>query len=156
MEKLKVISFINIKANPERVWEALVKPEYTEVYMFGCKTISDWKPGSPLLWEGSYEGMPMVFVQGYILSMDPPKMLAYSVIDPNASYPLTPENHLRVMYEIEETEDGSKLTVTQDGFETAADGDKRYRDVYNDGAGWDPILQQIKELLEKNSAKLKK
>lgn len=149
MEKLKVISFIDINVSPEKVWEALVKPEYTELYMFGCKTISDWKPGSALLWEGNYEGKPMVFVQGYVLDIDPPKMLTYSVIDPNASYPVTPENHLRVMYEIEETEAGCRLTVTQDGFETAADGENRYRDVYNGGAGWDPILQQIKLMLEK-------
>jgi len=40
------------------------------------------------------------------------------------------------------------LTVTQFGFETAADGEKRYKDVHNNGDGWNPILMQIKELAE--------
>lgn len=45
-------------------------------------------------------------------------------------------------------EDGTHLTFVQDGFEGASEGDKRYKDVSNDGEGWNPMLVQIKELAE--------
>lgn len=148
MTEKKVISSVRIQTQADRVWEALVDPEYTRLYMFGCETVSDWLPGSELLWRGTYEGNPMVFVKGRILEIEPGILLRYTVIDPNAAYPDIPENHLRVTYELEPDESGTLLKVTQDGFETVADGEKRYQDVYNNGEGWDPILKTIKELLE--------
>ncbi len=148
MSEKKVISSIHIQADPERVWQALVHPDFTRQYMFGCETVSDWKPGSELLWRGMYEGNPVVFVKGRILEIDPVKLLRYTVIDPNAAYPDIPENHLRVTYELLPDSTGTLLKVTQDGFETVAEGEQRYKDVYNNGAGWDPILKAIKGLLE--------
>ena len=40
------------------------------------------------------------------------------------------------------------LTVIQDGFEGAAEGEKRFRDSYNNGEGWNPLLVQIKKIAE--------
>lgn len=59
-----------------------------------------------------------------------------------------PENYLNVTYTLEEAEGGTKLTVIQDGFEGAAEGDKRYKDVSNNGEGWNSILVQMKEIAE--------
>lgn len=148
--KLIVKNTISIKATPEQVWDALVNPAKTKVYMFGCETVSDWKVGSPLLWRGHYQGQEMVFVSGYILEIVPRKLLRYSVIDPNAPYPKTPENHLRVTYDLKEEGGSTLLTVLQDGFEQAAESEKRYQDVYNKGEGWNPLLVQIKKLVEGN------
>jgi len=61
--------------------------------MFGCETISDWKLVSRLLWRESYKGKEMDFVTSFILEIELTKHLKYSVIDPNAQYPHTPENH---------------------------------------------------------------
>ncbi len=116
--------------------------------MFGCETVSDWKVGSPLLWRGTYEGKEMDFVKGNILDIEPGKLLKYTVIDPNASYPDVPENYLNVTYELIEEEDKTLLIVNQDGFENAAEGARRYEDTYNKGEGWNPILEQIKKLAE--------
>jgi uncharacterized protein YndB with AHSA1/START domain len=139
---------VEIKSTKAQVWELLTNPEKTKLYMFGCEALSDWKPGSELLWRGSYEGKEMVFVKGFILDIIPGSLLIYSVIDPNATYPHTPENHLRVTYQLKETDGMVFLTVSQDGFETAAEGEKRYEDVYNNGDGWNPILVEIKKLAE--------
>ncbi len=54
MDKLFVKNSIVINAPVANVWDALVNPEQTKKYMFGCETVSDWKPGSPLLWKGEY------------------------------------------------------------------------------------------------------
>jgi len=148
MEKRIVSNEVIIKGSLSQVWDMLTNSQKTKLYMFGCETVTNWKPGSELLWRGVYEGKEMVFVKGYVIDIIPEKLLKYSVIDPNATYPHIPENHLNVTYELSEAEDMVKLTVSQDGFETAADGDKRYEDVYNKGEGWNPILLEIKRLTE--------
>jgi regulator of PEP synthase PpsR (kinase-PPPase family) len=65
-----------------------------------------------------------------------------------ANYPIIPENHLNVTYRLEEKAGITTLTVTQDGFEAVAEGQKRYEDVNNNGDGWNPILVQIKAIAE--------
>ncbi len=145
-----VTNKISIHAAPKEVWDALVNPAKTKVYMFGCETVSDWKSGSELAWRGNYEGKDTVFVKGKVVRIEPFKELIYTVIDPFASYPDIPENYLNVTYKLEEQGEDTILTVIQDGFESAADGEKRYQDVYNKGEGWHPILVQIKALVESN------
>lgn len=139
---------IYINANLENVWNILTSPEETPKYMFGCKTISDWKPGSSLLWQGEHEGNSVVYVSGYVFRFEPPHLLEYSVIDPNAKYPIIPENHLMVKYELVQTENQIKLMVSQYGFETAADGENRFVEISNNGIGWMPILEEIKKIAE--------
>jgi uncharacterized protein YndB with AHSA1/START domain len=130
------------------VWDALVNPDLTAIYMFGCRTKSTWQPGSLLLWEGQYEGKEMVFVKGYIREINPPALLVYTVFDPNSTMEDIPENYLNVTYRLEEEHGKTRLTVIQDGFENAARGEERYLEVYNQGEGWNPILQAIANLLE--------
>ena len=149
--KLQVISEIIIDTPATKVWDALVNPVQTKKYMFGCETISDWQVGSPLLWRGKHEGKDVVFVAGKVLEINAPTRLEYSVIDAFATYPHTPENHLRVIYELREEGKQTKLIVTQDGFEGAAEGEKRYKDTYNNGEGWNPILVQIKKIAEEGN-----
>ncbi|RYZ00263.1 MAG: hypothetical protein EOO11_02230 [Chitinophagaceae bacterium] len=152
MEPLLVRNTVSFEAPAARVWDALVNPDQTRKYMFGCATVSDWKPGSPLLWEMMHEGQPYVPVKGTVLAFEPCTHLQYTVIDPNAAYPDIPENHLVVTFDLRETSSGhTVLTVTQGGFERAADGARRYRDVYNNGEGWNPILAQIKAIVEEAS-----
>ncbi len=148
MQNLILQNKITINASPAKVWDALVNPEQTKKYMFGCETVSDWKVGSALLWQGNYEGKTMVFVKGFIKEIQVNKILKYTVIDPNATMPDIPENYLNVTYELSEQNGETVLTVSQDGFETAADGEKRYQDVYNNGEGWNPILIEIKRIVE--------
>ncbi|MGI4728051.1 MAG: SRPBCC domain-containing protein [Janthinobacterium lividum] len=145
-----VINTIAINAPSSAVWDALVNPQKTKIYMFGCETVSDWQIGSDLLWKGQHEGQEMVFVKGKILEINPGTYLKYTVIDPFATYADVPENYLNVTYEVIPQGPKTMLIVTQDGFETAADGEKRYLDVYNNGEGWNTILAEIKKVAEQN------
>lgn len=149
-EPLIIKNSITINAPVATVWDALVNPEQTKQYMFGCETVSNWKPGSELLWKGVYEGNEMVFVKGEILQIEPEKFLEYTTIDPNSDIDDTSENYLRVTYEL--IPDGSQtiLNVTQGDYSTVAEGERRYQDSYNNGEGWNPILVEIKKLLEGN------
>lgn len=116
--------------------------------MFGCAADSDWQVGSPLLWRMMHEGQEMVPVKGTILEIDPNKLLRYTVFDPFAAYADIPENYLNVTYTLEDDANGTKLTVVQDGFEGAADSEKRYQDISNNGEGWQPILVKMKAIAQ--------
>jgi uncharacterized protein YndB with AHSA1/START domain len=146
--KLIVKNTITIHSSLEKVWDALVNPQQTKKYMFGCETVSEWKVGKPLIWKMIHEGKDFIPVKGIILEMEQSKKLVYTVIDPHADMLDIPENYLNVTYELTEQNGSTTLTVTQDGFETAANGEKRYQDVYNKGEGWNPILVEIKKLVE--------
>lgn len=143
-----IINTITIRSGIEKVWDALVNPAKTKIYMFGCETVSDWKAGSDLLWKGSYEGKEMVFVKGKIVSIEPQTSLVYTVFDPNGTLPDLPENYLTVSYFLESEGGQTKLTVKQGDYTKVGDGEKRYAESYNNGEGWNPILEAIKKLVE--------
>jgi uncharacterized protein YndB with AHSA1/START domain len=147
-QPLIVKNTIIINAHASKVWHALTNPEQTKKYMFGCETVSDWKVGSPLLWKGNYEGKEMIFVKGKIVAIDPGKFLAYTTIDPNSTIEDIPENYLTVTYGLAEQSGHTILTVTQGDYATVAEGEKRYKEAYNGGEGWNPILVEIKKLVE--------
>src|SRR5688572_11623554 len=139
---------IDISASADKVWNALVNPEQTKKYMFGCETVSDWKVGSSLLWKGVYEGKDMVFVKGNIVDIVPSRKLVYTAFDPNSTIDDISENYLTITYELKEANGKTHFTVTQGNYSTVADGDRRYKESYNNGEGWNPILQEIKKLVE--------
>lgn len=147
-QPLTVTSTITILAPAARVWDALTNPEMTKKYMFGCEALSDWKPGSPLLWKGHFNGLEMVAVKGRVVKIEPGKFLAYTTIDPNnPAVPDLPENYLTVTYDLSEQNGQTLLAVSQGDYSTVAEGNKRYEETIA-GGGWTPILTQIKELLE--------
>jgi uncharacterized protein YndB with AHSA1/START domain len=150
-EGLFVKSRITINAPGSKVWNALINPEQTKKYMFGCETVSDWKVGSPLLWRGEYEGKQMVFVKGVIVEIKPESFLTYSTFDPNSTMEDVPENYLNVTYELSPENGQTILNVTQGDYSKVADSEKRYAEAYNGGEGWNPILVEIKKLVESES-----
>src|SRR5665213_2801536 len=110
---LIVKNSITINAPAAKVWDALVNPEQTKKYMFGCETVSDWKPGSDLLWRGNDEGKEM--------------FLSYTTIDPNSDTADIPENYLTVTYDVKEENGQTVLTASQGDYATVGDGEKRFR-----------------------------
>jgi uncharacterized protein YndB with AHSA1/START domain len=147
-EPLLVKSSIRIQAPASKVWDALTNPHETKKYMFGCETVSDWKPGSPLLWKGIFGGQELIAVKGTILRIEPGKLLAYTTIDPNSGMEDIPANYLTVTYDLSTEEGVTLLTVTQGDYSKVAEGRRRYEEAYNGGEGWNPILVQIKQLVE--------
>ncbi|KAA9325959.1 SRPBCC domain-containing protein [Adhaeribacter soli] len=148
MEKLEIQNTIVINTTPEKIWEVLTQPEQTKKYMFGCETVSDWKPGSSLIWRMDYDGKDFVAVKGNILDIQPEKLLTYTVFDPNATMADIPENYLTVTYALTSADGQTNLTVTQGDYKTVAEGERRYQEAYNNGEGWNPILVQIKAVAE--------
>lgn len=148
MSELIVKNTIAIKAPISTVWDTLVNPEQTKKYMFGCEAISDWLQGSSLEWKMEYEGKELVAVKGTIVEIIPGKYLAYTTIDPNSDLEDIPENYLTVTYSLTEENNETIFTVTQGDYDKVADGERRYKEAYNNGEGWNPILVEIKKVAE--------
>lgn len=146
--ELNIVNSIDIFAAAPTVWDALTNPEITKAYMFGCETVSEWEIGSELLWKGQYQGMDMIFVKGKILKLVPNQLLVYTVFDPNSTIPDIPENYLNVTYQLHQKNGHTTLTVTQGDYSKVAEGERRYQESWNDGQGWNPILEEIKNICE--------
>lgn len=147
-KSLYVKSSVTINGTAAQVWDALTNPEQTKKYMFGCETVSDWKVGSSLLWKMEYEGKELIAVKGNIVEIKPNELLSYTTIDPESEVEDIPENYLTVRYQLTKEKDQLLLVVSQGDYSTVADGKRRYEEAYNDGEGWNPILIEIKKLVE--------
>jgi uncharacterized protein YndB with AHSA1/START domain len=66
-----------VKANGEEVWKALTDPSIIKQYMFGTEVVSDWKPGSNIVWKGEFNGKPYEDT-GKIMELVPCKKLVYT------------------------------------------------------------------------------
>lgn len=148
MKELLIENTITINAPANIVWDLLTNPEKTKMYMFGCEALSTWNVGDELIWKGNYEGKEMVFVTGNIVSINTNKKLVYTTFDPNSSIENIPVNYLTVSYELFEENNHTTLVVTQGDYNKVAEGERRFKESYNNGQGWNPILVDIKKLAE--------
>jgi len=126
-----------IKASPERLWEAITRPEFTAHYFHGSRIAIDAQRRVSFAPNGSVRG------DGAVIEYDPPRRLVHewlSLYDPD----LAAEQPSRVTWEIEPREGGyCKLTLTHDRLEGAP---KTAQSV--SGAGWMFVLSGLKTLLE--------
>ena len=64
---------IIINAPALKVWDALTKPELIKQYLFGTTVITEWNVGSPIIYEGQWQGKPYQD-KGTILKIEPGKL----------------------------------------------------------------------------------
>lgn len=140
---LNYTTTITIRATADRIWQALIDPEITPRYMYGCTVESIWTPGSPVLWKGVADGT--LYVKGNLVAFEPGKKLSFTVIDPNGKYPDIPENYLVTTYLLEEADGGTRIDVSQGDYSTVAEGEQRYQHAE---PGWTMTLSKLKEILE--------
>ena len=94
-----------IRATPQKIWDAITKPEWTERFGYGLRDQYELHPG------GKYRGyanegmrgmgMPEVVVDGEVIEADPPRKLVVTwrmAMDPN----MAKEGYTRLTYEIVE------------------------------------------------------
>jgi uncharacterized protein YndB with AHSA1/START domain len=127
-----------IRTTPEKLWAALLEPEFTRQYWFGFTQKSDWKQDSS--WQ-LIDRDGKVTDSGKVLEITPPKRLVISW--QNEFMPeLAAEGPSRATFELEAQEQLVKLTVTH---EIAKEGSKLIQSV---SGGWPMVLSGLKSLLE--------
>jgi uncharacterized protein YndB with AHSA1/START domain len=139
-EQTTQVYAIFIRATPEKVWEAITKPEFTAQYFYGSVIDSTLEPGTPYL--GFSADRSQQFVDGEVVDSDPPRLLRHTW---RALYDedMANEPHSQVTWEIEPQDGGfTKLTVVHDRLEASP------KTAASVGGGWPYVLSGLKSLLE--------
>ncbi|NBH08977.1 SRPBCC domain-containing protein [Amycolatopsis sp. SID8362] len=152
---------VYIKATPERIWEAITKPEWTQKYGYTGLVDFDLKVGGKHRTRPTQAfidaGMTGDLVDGEVLEVDPPRKLVITWkllvgIDGMETEPYT-----TLTYDIEETKTaGTRLTITHDltGAPLTAEMVGGVHENINAGpgenagGGWAWVLSDLKSLLE--------
>lgn len=129
-----------IKANPEQIWDAITKPEFTARYFFGSRVETTGEANTPIRHFAAHSDE--LWGDDSILEADRPRRLVHtwrSLYDPE----LAAEPPSRITWEIEPQPGGiSKLTVIHDQL---ADSPKTAASV---SGGWMFVISGLKTLLE--------
>ena len=141
MENFQVKKVIIIKADISNVWDALINPEKTKKYFFGCEVHSEWKEGSLIEFKDK-NGVPLV--RGTVLKIVSKRLLKYSVLHFNLDDNDDPSCFSLVTYELSYDHGETTLCITDDVGKAAGAGDRFLKSE----KVWGNVLKGLKKLLE--------
>jgi uncharacterized protein YndB with AHSA1/START domain/DNA-binding transcriptional ArsR family regulator len=152
MDKPTFVYTTYIRTTPERLWQALTEPAFTERY-WNITFDSDWKTGSPVTWH--QRGVTIADPEQVVVEADPYHRLAYTWhsftpelaaaldIADDRREQIAAERRSKVTFDIEALDDEQvKLTVVHDDLEP---GGLLAGMISN---GWPRVLANLKTLLE--------
>jgi uncharacterized protein YndB with AHSA1/START domain len=133
----------DIRAPRSAVWRALTDPDEIEKYMFGSRVETDWKPGSRITWKGEYEGKKYED-KGEVLEVERERRLKLTHFSPTSGDEDVPENYHTLMYELEESDGKTHVSLSQDN-------NKSEEAAEHSRANWGRMLSGLKEVVEAQS-----
>jgi len=139
----KFVYVTYIRTTPEKLWEALTKPEFNRAYWYGGWQDCDWKKGSP--WRLVFDD-GKVADSGKVVEIDPPRKLVLSWRN-EWNPEMKAEGYTTATLEIEQNGEMVKLTVTHE-----IDRDNSTFITNGVSNGWPKILSSLKTLLETGRA----
>jgi uncharacterized protein YndB with AHSA1/START domain len=131
-----------IDAPAEKVWGALTDPKQIEKYMFGSQVETDWKPGSRIVWRGEYEGKQYED-KGEIVEIEPNRRLKMTHFSPLSGQEDIPENYHTLLYELDERDGSTRLSLSQDNNPSAEAAE-------HSRANWEKMLVGLKQVVERS------
>ena len=139
---LVVSQSISINADLHKVWKALTTPEIIKEYLFGTETVTDWKTGSEIIFQGEYEGHKYRD-KGIVLKNTLNETISYSYWSGFSGLEEKPENYSTITYDLKRIDDKTTLfTWTQKGYAN--------EQVYEHSkGGMKEFLESIKKVIEK-------
>jgi DNA-binding transcriptional ArsR family regulator/uncharacterized protein YndB with AHSA1/START domain len=151
MDKPSFVYTTYIQTTPERLWQALTEPAFTERY-WAITFNSEWKPGSNMTWHT--RGLTIADPEQVVVESEPYRRLSYTwhTLTPEWAASLdfaqdtrdrlTGEPRSKVTFEIEPLEDQVKLTVIHDDLEPGGIMGSLISE------GWPRVVANLKTLLE--------
>ena len=129
---------ITLAAPVERAWDALTRPELIKQYFFGTETETDWRPGSPIYFRGTWQGKAYED-KGKVLEFKKLQRISFSHWSSFSGKPDLPENYQAITYELR-TESGSTVvTVNQD----CSEQEREHCET-----NWKTVLAGLKKLVK--------
>lgn len=137
-KNLKLTETVTINAPTSEVWSALTDSATIQKFMWGTHATSEWKKGSPLTFEGEWEGKAYR-EKGIILEIEREKLMKYTYL--SSGIDDKPENYAIVTYRLSGNNGTTQMSVTQEGA-------KNQESLDHSKDGWKSILGNLKKLLE--------
>ena len=137
-EKTSFVYVTYIRSTPEKVFEAITKPEIARRY-WGHENVSDWQPGSDWQHIRADEQRTLQLV-GKVVEVVPPTRLVITWASPAQAD--DPASYSRVRFDVEAYQEMVRLTVTHDELEAGSGMAKGIQQ------GWPIVLSSLKSLLE--------
>jgi len=131
-----------IIAPVDKIWDALTKPELIKQYFFGTQTTTTWEKGSPISFDGKWEGKSY-HDKGTVLDFQKNKLIKYSYRSSMSGIEDKPENYVIVTYELAGSDGEAELTVTQENIP-----DEKMKE--HSEANWKKVLNDLKKFVETN------
>ena len=140
-----------IKTTPERLWQALTDPAFTQRY-WGVRFESEWTAGSAMAWE--QDGVTISDPAQVVLESEPYRRLSYTwhTFTPEWAEAhgfsgdllttLTAERRSKVTFDIEARGQTVRLTVVHGDFEPVSTVAEMVSE------GWPQVLSSLKTLVE--------
>ena len=137
-EKTSFVYVTYIRSTPEKVFEAITKPEVTRRY-WGHENVSEWRPGAD--WQHvRTDAQRTVNLVGKVVEVAPPTRLVITWANPAQA--ADPDSISRVSFDIVAYDDMVRLTVTHEELEA---GSGMATGIQH---GWPIVLSSLKSLLE--------
>ena len=145
-----------IAATPERVWQALTDPAFTQRY-WSTTFDTDWRAGSRIVWHN--HGVTIDDPEQVVLESEPPRRLSYTwhTFTPELATRfgweeerlalLAAEPRSQITFELEPDDGLTKLTVIHDGFEPGS-AVLESAVLESISGGWPRVIANLKTLLE--------
>jgi uncharacterized protein YndB with AHSA1/START domain len=140
MANLSLATSLEINAPASKVWEALTNPDIVKQYFFGTNVKTDWKKGSPIIWEGEWEGKSYRD-KGEILDIDPGKYVKYNYWSTMSGTEDIPENYADITYTLTENDGVTSLVITQGNI-------KSEESKSHSEQNWQYVFGKMKEMVE--------
>jgi uncharacterized protein YndB with AHSA1/START domain len=131
---------ILIHTEINKLWTAITNPYKVKLY-FESDQAAEWKAGSPLTFKGQFQGREYQD-KGIITEIIENKAFEYSFWSQFSGKEDRPENYSLIRYELDQTEDRVKLTVTQNNYTTQAGAEQSSQE-------WAGVLASVKQMMEK-------
>ena len=138
--ELTVRKSIKINADKTKVWDALVNPEKIKLYLYGTETISDWKVGRPIVFQGVWEGVTYKD-KGTIMEFIPEQKLKYDYWSSFSKLEDVPENYQQITFDLINQDETTILTLTQENVPNQEAKE-------HSEANWGMVLDQLKQIVE--------
>jgi len=151
VEKPSFVYATYIQTTPERLWQALTDPSFTERY-WSISFETDWKAGSPMTWHT--RGIAIADPEQVVIESEPYRRLTYTwqthtpewaatlKLTDDARDRLAAEPRSKVTFEIEPLGDQVRLTVIHDDLEPGGITASLI------SGGWPRVIANLKTLLE--------
>lgn len=129
-----------INATKSAVWNALTDPALIKKYFFGTNTITTWQPGTPIKFEGEWQGKKY-HDKGTVLQNIKEQLLQFDYWSSMSGIEDKPENYMIVTYSLQGTDNNVTLTLKQENIP-----DEKTRD--HSMNNWKKVLADLKKMLE--------